>query len=161
MRLFRVFSILTILGSAAILAFAPNVQAEEITGSGTVTYLTKVISKSKLADGNSLNNMFMKGMVIASDENVPVHLSRQDCTGATIVAPTGEQLEGAGSCNGLDRDGDIWWIWWRNTSESRLWGFLGGTGKYQGVEGGGTTEVLSAAPDGRVAVTWQGKWVMK
>jgi hypothetical protein len=69
--------------------------------------------------------------------------------------------DGHGYCDAVDADGDRWWIWWNNTPESNRWGFIGGTGKYEGIKGGGTTTPLAQMADGRAAITWNGSWTMK
>jgi hypothetical protein len=38
---------------------------------------------------------------------------------------------------------------------------MGGTGKYEGITGGGTTTPLAQMADGRTAITWDGHWTMK
>ena len=47
------------------------------------------------------------------------------------------------------------------TARYRTWGFLGGTGKFAGVTGGGATAVIGGTPDGRVVVRWQGSWTIQ
>ena len=77
-----------------------------------------------------------------------------------MIAADGS-TNGHGYCDAVDADGDRWWIWWNNTPESNKWGFIGGTGKYEGITGGGTTESLAQMADGRAAITWDGHWTMK
>jgi hypothetical protein len=36
-----------------------------------------------------------------------------------------------------------------------------GTGKFEGVKGGGTTTPLAQMPDGRSAIAWEGSWALK
>lgn len=154
-----------LVSAVATLALAglltPAAVAGETTARGTVTYIGKPLDATALGGNGVVSRVHMKGVVIADDANSPLHLSSQDCYGSTVVDGTGEPKGGAGSCDGVDRDGDVWWIWWRNAPDSRTWGFIGGTGKWQGVTGGGTTGVLAAMPDGRTTISWLGKWTMK
>ena len=87
-------------------------------------------------------------------------MTEHDCLGGSIIGPNGDTGNGAGYCDGIDKDGDVYFIWYRNDGADRRWGFLGGTGKFAGVDGGGTTEVVGGTPHGRVVVKWQGKWTM-
>lgn len=48
-----------------------------------------------------------------------------------------------------------------NGPDGNTWGFTGGTGKYEGITGGGTTTTLAQMADGRTAITWDGTWTMK
>jgi hypothetical protein len=138
---------------------SPSVHAADVTGQGTTTFVATPLGSSPLADGRSIGWAHLKGVILA--ENTPFHLANQDCTGATIVDDKGTQLEGGGSCDGVDRDGDVWWIWWHNTPESRTWGLIDGTGKFEGIRGGGTSEVLAATVDGRLTISWEGTWTVK
>ena len=153
----------TLVAASLIIASISNTatKAGEFNGNGTVTYTVSTLEQMTAKSANSMALSHLRGVVLASDPTSPIHLSNQDCMGSTIPNETGAPLNGAGSCTGIDRDGDIWWIWYSNTSQSRDWGFIDGTGKFEGVKGNGTTSVLSASPNGRLAVTWQGKWTMK
>jgi hypothetical protein len=37
---------------------------------------------------------------------------------------------------------------------------MGGTGKYMGIKGGGTTKPLAQMANKRTAITWNGSWTM-
>ncbi len=103
----------------------------------------------------------LKAIILADDPSNPLNLTEHDCLGGFILGPDGDTGNGAGFCDGIDKDGDVYFMWYRNDGADRRWGFLGGTGKFDGVDGGGTTEVIGGAPDGRAVVKWQGKWTMK
>lgn len=135
--------------------------AAEVSASGTVTYIATPMGQSPLGDGRILSRVHLKGMVVASDPSVSLHLASQDCVGTTLLDAGGVQTYGAGTCDGVDADGNTWWIWWRNTPQERTWSFIGGTGKFEGVSGGGTTKVLGATEDGRLTISWEGRWSTK
>lgn len=143
-----------VIGSLA----APVWSGEE-KGSGTVTYAPAEVDNQSLADGSMIQRSHIMGIVLADDPSNSIHLASQDCFGTTLISADGS-AHGHGYCDAVDADGDRWWIWWNNTPESNRWGFIGGTGKYEGIKGGGTTTALAQMADGRTAVTWEGSWTM-
>ncbi len=153
-------SLAIVLGALAA-APAPMAQAQTVTGSGWVTYVPHSTETLVLPDGNTLERSHLKGVVIAADPEVPFHLSSQDCSGTNVLGSDGAPLLGSGYCEGVDRDGDVWWIWWRNAPDGDTWGFTAGTGKYEGIEGGGTTQPQFQGSDGRFVISWEGTWQMK
>jgi hypothetical protein len=137
--------------------FATTAQAQQ-TGSGTATYVPAKIKKMELPDGTMLERSHLRTVVVADDPAVPFHMSTQDCLGTNILDAEGNLLTGRGYCDGVDGDGDVWWIWWNNGPTGGDWGFMGGTGKYEGITGGGTTTFEGATPDSRLVITWEGSW---
>jgi hypothetical protein len=138
---------------------APATAGDE-KGSGTVTYGPAEVENAWLPDGSMLQRSHIKGIVLADDPSNSIHLASQDCFGTTVIAEGGAAV-GNGYCDAVDADGDRWWIWWHNGSDGNTWGFMGGTGKYEGITGGGTTKSLAQMADGRAAITWDGHWTMK
>lgn len=132
--------------------------AADVSGNGTVTYAITPLGQAKLSDNLTLTRFHMKGVVVAEDASTPIHLSTQDCVGAGIRDSLGTEIEAAGSCDGVDKDGDVWWIWWKSSPSERTWGFMGGTGKYDSAKGGGTTSSILETADGRSTITWEGAW---
>ena len=53
-------------------------------------------------------------------------------------------------------DGALYHVSYFNTPEQGRYRFTGGTGKFAGVEGGGTTEFITAGPDGRLTIRYEG-----
>jgi hypothetical protein len=135
-------------------------EAGEEHGSGTVTYAPAEVENTQLPDGGMIQRSHIMGIVLADDASNSIHLASQDCFGTTVV-PDGGTAIGNGYCDAVDANGDRWWIWWHNGPDSNTWGFMGGTGKYEGITGGGTTESLAQMADGRAAITWDGHWTMK
>ena len=145
----------------AALVAAPSAVAQgESKGDGTVTYVPTRTEAVEQPDGTMLQHSVLRGVVLANDPSVPFHLSPQDCPGTNLIGADGTPIRGHGYCVGVDRDGDVWWIWWLLSPDKNTWGFLGGTGKYVGIEGGGTTETLAQTPDGTLVISWEGTWRM-
>lgn len=65
------------------------------------------------------------------------------CVG-TIKISNGVR-EGNGYCTNIDPDGDITISEWSQKGEVRTWSFVHGTGKWQGITGGGQYEPLPPA----------------
>ncbi len=145
----------------AVLAVVTTPLSAQMSGEGTVTYVPVVMEMSPRPDGTMLQYAHQKGVVVATDPSVPLHLNAQDCVGATVVTAEGMVVQGHGSCFGTDASGDMWWIWYSTHSDgSGTWGFMGGTGKFEGIEGGGTTQSNPPTADGRLHITWDGSWQM-
>jgi beta-xylosidase len=150
--------------SASLVAgawLASSALAAEYMGSGTVTYVPASTAVTQLAGGRSLIKSHIKGVILSNDTANPIHLSAQDCDGATILAADGKQIAASGSCHAVDTDGDVWTLWYHNSAAGNNWGVIGGTGKYDGMTGGGTTSPLADLPDGRFVISWDGAWQMK
>lgn len=137
--------------------------ARKVTGEGHATYAQTGSEEYALPDGRSTQRAKLSGFVMATDPNNPLHNNHQTCTGTTIVAADGTATVGNGYCDAVDADGDVWWLWWTAdwSNATGTWGFLGGTGKFAGVEGGGTTTVTTQWPDGSLTINWKGTWEMK
>lgn len=147
--------------SAVAFASAGTAQAQSMSGGGTVTYIPSHQETMELADGTMMVRQVLKGVVLAEDASVPFHMSPQDCIGSNIMDAEGMLIDGYGHCRGIDADGDVWFIWYHNSAEGNRWGFMGGRGKYEGIEGGGTTVANPPTADGRLVISWEGTWTMK
>ena len=109
----------------------------------------------------NLGQDHLRGIILTDDPANPLNLSAHDCIGGGLFGPAGDANDGAGYCDGIDKDGDVFFLWYRNDGDDRTWEFLGGTGKFDGVMGGGVTSVIGGTPDGRVVLRWDGTWTMK
>ncbi len=128
------------------------------SGSGTVTYVPVASETMQDSSGKTITRDHLKGVILASDPGIKFHLATQDCKGTTVVSAYGNDLVVKGYCDAIDRDGDVWWLWYDGTAQGSTWGILGGTGKYAGMTGGGTTTTEKPAPDGRFVIHWEGSW---
>ena len=135
--------------------------AAEMSDSGQNMFVPKIIESFQLADGTTANRMLMKGFMTSDDPASPLALASMTCSGVTIVDKEGTQLSGGGTCDSVDKDGDVAILWWKSKESAGKWGYLGGTGKWEGVEGGGTYEAVYTWADGRFGNNWKGTWAMK
>jgi hypothetical protein len=143
------------------LAAAP-LSAQEVKASGTNMFVPKVVETFTLADGTIASRMYFPGFITADDPSNPLRLASLTCAGTSITAKDGKPIRGAGTCDSVDAQGDVAFYWWRTDEKNGgRWGFLGGTGKWANVEGGGTYEPGFQWKDGRVGNNWKGTWKTK
>lgn len=144
--------------SMFIFGISYNLAAQEVSGNGHAAYVQKVLSTHKMADGTRMNRVHSMGVVMSETEDL--NNTIQDCFG-TVILDTEEKLAAAyGYCDGHDKDGDVWIIWWENAADGTgTWGYMGGTGKWANVKGGGTTKQDTQYKD-RSFITWEGTWTM-
>ena len=151
----------TLFSSAILLglSWTPAVQAGEAEGGGSASYVTVSSEEFELADGRSGVRVHQKGTLIA--EGTPFHLGSQDCFSTVVLATEGPSIPLYGYCDATDRDGDMWTVWIKDEKGGgSIWGFLGGTGKFAGVKGEGTS-IIEMQSNDRAVVTWKGKWTLK
>ena len=131
-----------------------------MTGGGTLTFGQNSPEIVELADGRSLLRTSNSGVYVADDPTGPFHLATQDCRGTVVIGTDDSPPINRGYCDCVDADGDVWWISYTNNLDTGSWRILGGTGKFAGMEGGGSTEFLLNLPDGRLVLRWDGSWEM-
>ena len=149
--------IMTILAAAPVTV----AQAAEVKVGATITFVTVSNETSTLSDGRTVMRLHQKGIIRASDADSPFNLSAQDCVGTIVMAKDGKSFQAAGSCDAIDKDSDIWWLWWSDSAAGSPWGVIRGTGKYEGMTGGGTTVTDVQFPDGSASITVRGTVVLK
>ncbi len=136
--------------------------AQEFRASGMNMFAPKINESFELADGTTANRMSLNGFIMADDPANPLRLASMTCTGTSIVRKDQTEVRSAGTCDSVDKDGDVAFYWWRHDEKSGgRWGFLGGTGKWSNVEGGGSYEQAYQWKDGRTGDTWKGSWKMQ
>ena len=147
--------------SLGILVLAPAAAAQERSISGYGVYVPDDASSVTLADGRTVADAPIRGVLIEDDPESPIHLASQDCAGKDVFGSDGALLQSVGSCTGIDADGDLYHVSYFNTPEQGRYRFTGGTCKFAGVEGGGTTEFITAGPDGRLTIRYEGTMRMR
>ena len=135
--------------------------AETYELSGASTWNPESVSTMTLPDGRILTRQTLRGTAIADDPNTPLSMASQDCMFTTVTAADGKSFNTGGSCDGVDKDGDVYWAVGTASEEGGTWRYIGGTGKFEGLEGGGTYQLALEWPDGKVMATWDGKATMK
>jgi hypothetical protein len=159
MSIKKIFAGAIVLGLCGLAA--PALLAQEVKASGTNMFIPKVLETFTLADGTTANRMKDMGFMTADDPANPLRQASMVCMGTVINAKDGTQIRGSGYCDSVDADGDVAFYWWRGGAKGGNWGFMGGTGKWTNVEGGGTYEPTYLWKDGRAANSWKGSWKTK
>ena len=73
----------------------------------------------------------------------------------------GNFVDGGGHCENFDKSGDGYWNTWNLVPEGgNKWSVYHGTGKFEGMSGGGTSKFIVNFPD-RYAITYEGTLTMK
>lgn len=149
--------ITTALAALVALAFAGGAAAEarEFQASGDGAYVTLSEERVELDGGRTARHYRTAGFV-TSDPQSPFDRTEQNCSGTEVT--NAESTTAAGYCDGSDRDGDVWWIWWRGDRDGAVWGLLSGTGKFAGLKGGGSLRYVDRFPNGKFTIKWEGRW---
>lgn len=156
-----------VFSAGAICALtAATTQAAELKVSGTVVHVIDSNdaidshASQKLDDGRTILHVHDKAIVEASDPKSPLHLTSRDCSGTLILDAKGNFVDGAGHCVNFDKSGDGYWNTWTTSPEGNIWRVYHGTGKFEGMSGGGTSKVIANFPD-RYIISYEGTLTMK
>lgn len=146
---------------SSLLALAAASAAETIALKGRSTWSPASESTVKLADGRTVTRQVLKGTAINDNPNTPLSNASQDCMFTTVTSADGKSFSSGGYCDGLDADGDVYWAYGHATENGGKWYYIGGTGKFKGLTGGGTYRLALHWPDGKVLATWDGSAEIK
>ena len=144
-----------------LLCLAPGSPAQERSHSGDFAFMTTASEEMPLSDGQVLMRVVQSGMVFADDSSSPIDRTATTCTGSTVMDATGRATVVSGHCDGVDADGDVWTAWYGGDEDGGDWGYMGGTGKFEGIEGGGTFSAESQWSDGRGINSWEGTYTLR
>jgi hypothetical protein len=127
------------LGLALSLSCTSSVVAADTAGftSGT----TKVLTTIPLKNGLTATRVHhLVGIV---------HGGTQQCLTTIISDAEGSVIEGHGACDGIDPDGDVWWIAIEMAPNAPIrWTITAGTGKYEGLAMSGVNNAIAEHADG-------------
>jgi len=145
----------------SLLLVAQGSFAETYQLTGRSIWTPESASSSKLADGRTVARQVLRGTAIADQPGTPLSLVSQDCMFTTVTAADGKAFQSGGYCDGLDADGDVYWAVGTATEAGGEWHYIGGTGKFEGLTGGGTYKLAETLPDGKILATWDGSGTLK
>lgn len=135
------------LALSVVLFMAATAHAQELNGH--VSGKQKEISSLTLENGQIIRRIKFHVGVITDTQESPFHGSNQQCLGTYVFAVEGALVKGQGGCDGIDPDGDVWWITFTVVGDGPIhWEAVGGTGKYEELEASGTTDMISEWGDG-------------
>lgn len=132
-------SILILLLAMAI--FIPTVQAQEsfestscVSGTANVIYMSDEIM---------LSSADMKGMVRSDSNSEFLNDVSEWCVG--LFSKVGDKISQRGSCKYVYPNGDINLIEWDGEANGGNLKFIFGTGKWEGIKGEGTWNIIKRA----------------
>lgn len=145
----------------SLLALAQLSAAETYTLTGRSIWTPESVNSSKLPDGRTVTRQVLKGTAIADETDTPLSMVSQDCMFTTVTSADGKTFSSGGYCDGVDVDGDVYWAVGTATQDGGEWHYIGGTGKFEGMTGGGKYQLAMTWPDGKIVATWDGTATMK
>ena len=155
MRVWYLASLLLLAGPAALFAQS---------GSGEGRYGTRTFASetTELPDGRTLTTNHFHQVTFADDPSHVMNDLIGDCVGQFLASPDGNPLGANGICFNKDINGDGVSWWWRQEASGTadcphicgVFGFLDGSGKFDGITGEGTWQVTAPFDLGGVGA-WQ------
>jgi hypothetical protein len=143
------------LGLAISLSCTSSAVAADVAGftSGTL----QVLSTTPLKNGRTAARLLYLVGIVTDTQEGPFHGGTQQCLATVINNADGSLVEGHGACDGIDPDGDVWWISLSMADDSPIrWTITGGTGKYEGLAMSGVNNQIAQHADGIVLGRFEG-----
>jgi hypothetical protein len=132
----------TVVVPAALLVFASGAAnaGQTIDLAGAMACVVDKWDESEPQKGQKLANYAGRCVIIPDASDAAKYT--EDCAGSYEYMPDGT-WKGAGTCTADLKGGDKIFLTWQEGSQlaDYLYEFTGGTGKYEGVKGGGTYKV--------------------
>jgi hypothetical protein len=147
-----------IYGLVLSLSCTSSVLAADTQGftSGT----TKVLTTIPLKNGMTATRVHhLVGIVTDAQEGM-FHGGTQQCLTTIISNADGTIVEGHGACDGIDPEGDLWWISIEMAPNAPIrWEVTAGTGKYKGLAMKGVNKAIAEHADGITLGRFEGNHV--
>jgi hypothetical protein len=148
---------MTLLGMGVLISLSctSSVIAADVAGHSSGTQ--KVLESISLNNGQTaIRMLYHVGLVTDAQEGL-FHGATQKCIATVVQAGDGSTVKGRGSCDGIDPDGDVFWVSIALEADGPfLWAITGGTGKYAGLEMSGVNNVVAEHSDGIMVGRWEG-----
>lgn len=145
------------LGLAISLSCTSSAVAADAAGYGAGTQT--VLSTMQLKNGLTVTRAASSIGLSSDTHEGRFHGATQKCLVTTISGADGAVIEGHGTCDGIDPDGDVWWISLSIEDDGPYhWSITGGTGKYEGLSMSGVSSLVAQHDDGIVVVRFEGNY---
>jgi hypothetical protein len=119
-------------------------------------------SSYELPTGDTMLFLNFDGVQFNDQSNLPGDRAHQTCHATCLVSGSllpASRAKCRGYCAAVDAEGDVWWIQWDRLKEGGgTWSYLGGTGKYEGVKGGGDWTAEGLQGPNIVSNSWRRTW---
>ena len=150
---------LPLLGMTILITLSctSSVIAADVAGytSGTQEVLLSMPLKNGLT---AIRVLYHVGIVTDAQEGL-FHGATQQCLVTLVQNADGSVVEGRGGCDGIDPDGDVWWLSVVMEGDSPIrWAITGGTGKYDGLAMSGINTIIAEHADGIVLGRFEGDY---
>jgi len=136
---------------AALAVAAPVATAGDVAGHAI--YRPVSADTKSLTDGRTMTRSTEGGFVYGDGAGNPFDKMIQNCFSISLAKPGSDAAEQFGHCEGLDKDEDLFVLYFHGDT----WTIGGGTGKFAGMKGGGTSKVIQTWSDGSYLISWIGK----
>ncbi len=148
----------TIIISTCALVYHVSVARAEPERVARIVIQDQWENRIKSANGRIMDQFRDSGIVLG-EAGDPMHESFQTCFG-TYATVDKDKERAVGYCDGLDADGDVYWLTWEGGRTEGPWKFVGGTGKFAGLTGGGEWKDRRMPGKGWLVRTITGKWTL-
>lgn len=148
---------LPLLGTGLLISLSCTSSAVAADVAGYTSGTQKVLSSIPLENGlAAVRVQYLVGVVSDAGGGL-FHGATQHCLATVIQDADGSTIEGHGICDGIDPDGDVWWLSISMQGDGPIsWTVTAGTGKYEGVSTSGTTTLIAQHADGVVLGRFEG-----
>ena len=151
---------LTLIGLGFILSLfcTPAAVAADTAGFTSGTF--KVLRTIPLKNGLTATRVHHRLGIVTDAQDGMFHGSTQECLSTFISDADGALIVGHGACDGIDPDGDVWWISIEMAPDAPIrWTVTAGTGKYEGLAMSGVNEAIAEHADGITLGRFEGNFV--
>ena len=139
------------------LSCTSSVIAADVAGHSIGTQ--KVLSSLPLKNGLTATRVAYHVGVVTDAQEGLFHGGTQQCLATVVQNADGSTVEGHGACDGIDPEGDVWWISFEMQGDAPIrWAITGGTGKYDGLAMSGVTSFIVEHSDGIIVGRFEGDY---
>ncbi len=151
---------LALLGASMIFSLSLTFSAVAADTAGFTSGTAKVLSTMPLKNGLTATRVhYLVGIVTDAQEGM-FHGGTQQCLATVISDAEGALVEGHGACDGIDPEGDVWWIAIDMAPDAPIrWTITAGTGKYEGLAMSGVNNAIAEHADGITLGRFEGNYV--
>jgi len=153
----------TLFTALLLMAAVPVVSLGQTADGRYATHNGHEMSE-EMPDGSTVQMQHYTQITFANDRSHPMDNVSSDCMGRFHIAADGGLISAGGTCTGSDAEGNSSTFWWRADKVMTddcadlcgSWGYFNGTGKFKGIQGGGTWIRSTQFANGSSG-TWEGK----
>lgn len=151
---------LSVFGLGLILSLFCTSSVIAADTAGFTSGTTKVLATIPLKNGMTATRVHHLVGIVTDAQDGMFHGGTQQCLSTIISNADGSIVEGHGACDGIDPDGDVWWIAIEMAPNAPIrWTITAGTGKYKGLAMSGVNNPIAEHADGVTLGRFEGNHV--